>query len=439
MKVKQFLAVFVFLIFWSCSMEDESLHDLIIDNPMNHSVSIEEAQTELESLLDFFYSYDSRSEFPERRIISERYTINEVPSSRSDSSSVSKVIHVFNFEKEKGFALMAGDDRMPSLLGYSNQGNLRLNVTLENLGFISFLDNLDQLMDLPDNELIYHGTGPMTYYSDFLGKGEYTYSYGPWENYLYNESGNCLTKWGQGPPYNNHCPLVSEGKHCLTGCVTTAVAQLMSIYKHPKTYKDLTLDWNSMININLLGPIDNDADTVISVLMRELGKKENLNVKYGENSSSAKDANIPRTLSNFGYSNGGKISPYNIYKVIPEVENGNGVLMGGYSREKKYKIFGWTIASSYSGGHEWLVHGMLERRRYLYKYDRNGQLVSRAKCSTFYPQCNWGWSGHRDGYYFYGNFDTNSGPVYPESRKVSRSDVDYNYRYELTMITGIRK
>lgn len=439
MKMKQLFAVVFSLIIWSCSMEKESLADLSIGNYADHSVSIEEAQIELEGLLDFFYSCDSRSEFPERRIISERYTICGVSSSRNDSSSVSKVIHVFNFEKEKGFAIMAGDDRMPSVLGYSNQGNLKTSNPLDNPGFISFLNNLDQLMDLPDNELIHQGVGLMTYRSDFIGKGEYTFSYGPWENYLYNESGNCLTKWGQGIPFNNDCPLTSDGKHCLTGCVATAVAQLMSIYKHPKTYKELTFDWNAMIGGNKFDPIDPNAGILISALMKELGKKENLNVNYGEKSSSAKEANIPKTLLNFGYSNGGEIAPYNIYRIIPEIENGNGVLMCGYSHKKNFKLFGWTIASSYSGGHEWLIHGMLERRRNLYKYDRNGRLVSVQKCSTFYPQCNWGWNGVRDGYYFYGNFDTTNGPDYPESLNGSRSDADYNYRYKLTMITGIRK
>lgn len=40
------------------------------------------------------------------------------------------------------------------------------------------------------------------------------------------------TQWGQGDPYNRLCPEVN-GKRCVTGCVATAIAQIMRYYCQP--------------------------------------------------------------------------------------------------------------------------------------------------------------------------------------------------------------
>ncbi|MBQ8097641.1 MAG: C10 family peptidase [Prevotella sp.] len=41
------------------------------------------------------------------------------------------------------------------------------------------------------------------------------------------------TQWGQEAPYNNWCPVGSDGTRCLTGCVATSTAQLMNYYQLP--------------------------------------------------------------------------------------------------------------------------------------------------------------------------------------------------------------
>ncbi len=53
----------------------------------------------------------------------------------------------------------------------------------------------------------------------------------------------CGTFWNQGYPYNQYCPAGSfSGGHVPTGCLPTAMAQIMYYYKSPSTY-----DWTSMI------------------------------------------------------------------------------------------------------------------------------------------------------------------------------------------------
>ena len=41
------------------------------------------------------------------------------------------------------------------------------------------------------------------------------------------------SQWGQDSPYNTQC-LEIDGKHCLTGCVATAMAQIMYYHKWPQ-------------------------------------------------------------------------------------------------------------------------------------------------------------------------------------------------------------
>lgn len=41
------------------------------------------------------------------------------------------------------------------------------------------------------------------------------------------------TRWSQYSPYNNLCPEYAEGSHCATGCVATAMAQILKYHEYP--------------------------------------------------------------------------------------------------------------------------------------------------------------------------------------------------------------
>lgn len=46
------------------------------------------------------------------------------------------------------------------------------------------------------------------------------------------------SRWGQGDPYNRLCPEVEGGK-CITGCVATAIAQILYYYGQPASSKSI--------------------------------------------------------------------------------------------------------------------------------------------------------------------------------------------------------
>lgn len=75
----------------------------------------------------------------------------------------------------------------------------------------------------------------------------------------------CTTRWDQGAPYNNMCPTL-DGQRCVTGCVATAMAQVLKTYEYPDrcsggsfsyfwgnnnstlsmNFNDVALDWDEM-------------------------------------------------------------------------------------------------------------------------------------------------------------------------------------------------
>lgn len=280
--------------------------------------------------------------------------------------------------------------------------------------------------------------------------------YGSWKTWYYGMyGGNCNVQWDQGFPYNMYCPL-ENGSRTVTGCVATAVAQLMSVYEYPSSYGEYSFDWNEMnkhINASYSYP---PAYSQIARLMQQLGLGKNLNMEYGLSSqggSGANPENIPRTLKKFGFSNGGSLKDYNTETVVSELRQGYHILIGGYESRTlhKNKFLGITVKKyyTYSGGHRWLAHGLLQRVRTISTYNSNNVLVSEKEECEWYPLCNFGWGGSCDGYYLSGAFDTAIGPAYNWSGPFTRSDLGgelvenestpNNFQFKMTMVTGIRK
>ncbi len=75
-------------------------------------------------------------------------------------------------------------------------------------------------------------------------------------------------------------------------------------------------------------------------------------------------------------------------------------------------------------------------------------LIDETEESLWYPLCNMGWSGDKDGYYLSGAFDTSNGPAeywYPYGQSKSNKEIyskegtPKNYQYEVNAVVGIRK
>lgn len=102
------------------------------------------------------------------------------------------------------------------------------------------------------------------------------------------------TQWGQGSPYNLLCPTIA-GKHCQTGCVATAMAQVMNFHQWPKE----GFDWGNMLNLYDCEATEKEQ-LAVAQLMAACG--EAVNMEYGVTTSAAWEGDAAVALREiFGY------------------------------------------------------------------------------------------------------------------------------------------
>jgi hypothetical protein len=132
-------------------------------------------------------------------------------------------LYVFNVAGGHGYVIAAADDRIPAVLGYSDRGNIDPDNMPDNMRawLKSYSDQMEYLNNHPDaaaprktvtGEAIEPLLGPI--------------------------------EWNQTSPYNDLCPM-DGNVHSLTGCVATAMAQLMYFWKYPNATTDVIPGYTS--------------------------------------------------------------------------------------------------------------------------------------------------------------------------------------------------
>ena len=123
--------------------------------------------------------------------------------------------------------------------------------------------------------------------------------------------------WNQGKPYNYLCPRSESGENCMTGCVATALSQLLYYYKYPTTSEgsgsytvgdkeyeksiNTTYDWENMKDNYKQTELRSSAPVqAVAALMRDCGYATGMN--YSAESSGAGDYSMALALRyNFKY------------------------------------------------------------------------------------------------------------------------------------------
>ena len=219
-------------------------------------------------------------------------------------------------------------------------------------------------------------------------------------------------EWSQDSPYNMLCP-----GHCLTGCVATAMAQIMYYHRWPeKTMKEIPGYTTQKLGLSVdnipIGPIDWDnilpsysdnsnASTTqkqaVADLMLKCGTA--LQMDYDFEGSGASVQNVAAAMidyfdydasatyirrSDYGMDRWNKI-------IYDELAAGRPVCYGGQSFTK--------------GGHAFVIDG----------YDAEG-----------YYHVNWGWGGRNNGYFLLNILDPYNSP-------------DSGYQNDQEAVIGIQK
>ena len=213
---------------------------------------------------------------------------------RSKVAAEKDNVYILNLGNDQGFVVVSGENSTgDEILGYCDHGSFSLD------------DCPVQLKDLLD------------YYSeaiDSLRQNPALASKAP-QRAPQNELGTVIvgplltTAWNQWGPYNDLCP---EG--CPSGCVPTAVAQVMNYWKWPKqssgrlqdnmgtfTGEDFSghvYDWDNMLD-NYGGGYNAEQAAAVAFLMADIGKA--FHTGYKPNGSGTHFIFEP-LVNNFGYS-----------------------------------------------------------------------------------------------------------------------------------------
>lgn len=274
-------------------------------------------------------------------------------------------IYIFGENAKEGYMLLSADDAVAPLLGYADNGNF----DFENMP--------------PQMKAWLEGYARQVEYARNKGMGSYK---APAKDSRKVVEPMMQTIWNQSAPFNLYTPKVG-GTSTPTGCVATAMAQVMKYWNYPETavgtgtitnpatgrsesmqLGEENFQWSSMLNSYNDTYTDEEADAV-AYLMKACGYASGMS--YSTYMSGTFSILAGKAMSdNFLYNPNIMYFQRDYYTasewddiVYNEVSNGRPVLYG---------------AQSTSGGHEFVCDG----------YSGDG----------FY-HFNWGWGGMSDGYF----------------------------------------
>jgi len=300
--------------------------------------------------------------------------------------------YIYNSEDSCGFVIVSADNCATPILGYSTEGYIDLNdLPIQLKGLLHAYH--EEIQYAVDNNL---------QATDSVKELWNTYLNAPQKRKATAVVSKLIsTKWGQSPLYNDKCPVDASlsplGGHPTTGCVATAMAQIMKYWEHPKrgtgnksynsdhygtlsaNFANTEYDWANMPTKLTTSSSTKQIDAV-STLMYHCGVAVEMNYNDDGNGSSGAhtvddlfiSASAEEALKTyFGYASSLEGKKFGLFTSTStwttmlknELNNKRPVLYSG---------------SGSQSGHAFICDG----------YDSNNNF-----------HFNWGWGGTADGYF----------------------------------------
>lgn len=294
-------------------------------------------------------------------------------------------VYVFSLDSDKGYIVLPADDEATPMLGYSDSGKFdaaSINPTMqwwldEYAAEIKWLrENPSPDRYLPAPATARQAIAPMV-----------------------------KTVWNQSEPFNNMCP-ANGTRRCVTGCVATAMAQIVNYHKLPTgngtgsasvTYNGTTytfdyanesFDWNNMLD-SYNGSYTSEQANAVAKLMYACGV--GVDMSYGTGASAAATSDVVGALVNhFGFDKGARVFTRSYYSL----SDWNDLV---YNQLKDYGPV-QVSGRNDGGGHSFVCDGY--------------------NAGDFF-HINWGWGGASDGYFKLTALD-------PASQGIGGSSAGYN-------------
>ncbi|MDO4691790.1 MAG: thiol protease/hemagglutinin PrtT [Porphyromonadaceae bacterium] len=320
--------------------------------------------------------------------LAERYVqvdrVGELRLAQSEKlSGVEPAYYIFNDTDRSGFVIISGDDATTSILGYSSEGQILLNSLPLQLSSLLRLHQ-EQVKELRSNAITPGLPSPSPKPNPKVIRGPLTKSL-----------------WNQDEPFNDQAPKIGQ-ERTVTGCVATAIAQVMYYHKWPTQgkgeykykprsgsiaelsadFSKSTYDWTKMTDVyafdwewngyryNKKGRWTQEQGEAVARLMSDIGIAVKMNY------------NLPRYGGSGAYMNDAAraLKEYFSYHVRHLSRNDvpNALFLSSIQQELDLENPIIMSGAQDGAGHAWVIDG----------YDENG-----------YLHANWGWGGLSNGYF----------------------------------------
>lgn len=145
---------------------------------------------------------------------------------KQQSTTSSRGYYVFPHDGNCGYTIVSGDDRMPEIVGYS---------TTDTYSEENMPDGMKHLMQAYEAMATALANGDAKAERCLAEKEALAADSTYWQPRVAPLLADVV--WGQTEPYNNLCPMYDGQRRTVTGCVATAMAQLMMYYQYPQMLK----------------------------------------------------------------------------------------------------------------------------------------------------------------------------------------------------------
>ena len=299
------------------------------------------------------------------------------------ADNTTPAVFVFN-STDEGFVLVSAEDEARAVLGYSDQSTFDANNIPANMQFWlqMYADELRREGAVSDRGEK-GDKAKKAIRREAKGERQETST----ETYPTISPILGETIWGQGKPFNNKCPEIN-GEHTATGCVATAISQIMYVHKHPTkgtgshsyttetkqlnvsaNFGNTTYDWANMIP-DYTGSYTTAQADAVATLMYHVGVAADMDYTV-EASGAVSSMALAALTKHFGYDKAITVLPKDfmtedglLQAIATDLQAGRPVYFSGV-----------TVAQE---GHAFVCDGMK---------------------SDGYLHINWGWNGMANGYF----------------------------------------
>ena len=328
-------------------------------------------------------------------------------------------LYAFNRGTSEGYVIVSGDDATAPVIGYSDHGSFDPD---------HMPDGMRYWLSECERQIAYAAQHPAAQHAANTGApaGAALRSTATGEQDYAVIAPLVSTRWDQEEPYNLLTP-EQDGKHCLTGCVATALAQVLAYHKYPdhatgtglgahkqQDLSQYSFDWANMLDLYTDGerkPIATATEEQrqnVARLMAAAGYGVDMDYKTSE--SGAYVFNVPfAAVQNFSMDSGAHVEMASCY----DADTWQQMIYHDLATVGPI-VYGGLLAGS--SGHAFVCDG----------YAGNG-----------YFHFNWGWSGRHDGNFLltllnpsHYNFSYGQQAVLGLQRPVAGSKPRYGIVYE---------